>query len=81
MNMKKIVLFTSILSAFVAHAQEFNLLIGTYTSGGSEGIYVYQFNKTTGEAKPISSVKSSNPSYLAVAPNQKFVYAVNSHRK
>ena len=76
--MKKIILFAALHTALLTSAQEYNLLVGTYTSGGSEGIYVYQFNKTTGETKAISSVKSSNPSYLAVAPNQKFVYAVNS---
>ena len=79
MNMKKIVLFTSLLSAFVVHAQEFNLLIGTYTSSGSDGIYVYRFNAATGETQKISSVKTSNPSFLAVSPNKKFVYAVNSN--
>ncbi len=60
-----------------SYAQEYRLLVGTYTSAGSNGIYVYDFNKTSGEAKLLSSVKTSNPSYLAVAPNQKFVYAVN----
>lgn len=53
------------------------LLIGTYTSGTSDGIYVYKFNTETGENSFVSSVKTSNPSYLTVSPNKKFVYAVN----
>jgi 6-phosphogluconolactonase len=55
------------------------LLIGTYTSGKSEGIYVYSFNSETGDFKPVSSIKSSNPSFLAVSPNQQYVYAVNEN--
>lgn len=75
--MKKIILFVLLLSVVHSYAQEYRLLVGTYTSAGSNGIYVYDFNKTSGEAKLLSSVKTSNPSYLAVAPNQKFVYTVN----
>lgn len=55
------------------------LLIGTYTSEKSEGVYVYKFNTETGENSFVSSVKTSNPSYLAVSPNQKYVYAVNEN--
>jgi 6-phosphogluconolactonase len=52
------------------------LLIGTYTSGKSEGIYVYDFDTQTGASKKRSSVQTPNPSYLAVSPYQKIVYAV-----
>jgi 6-phosphogluconolactonase len=54
-------------------------LIGTYTGGKSEGIYVYKFNTTTGDNSFVSVVKSSNPSFLAISPNQKYVYAVNEN--
>ena len=53
------------------------LIIGTYTSDKSDGIYVYKFNTETGENNFVSSVKTSNPSYLTISPNNKFVYAVN----
>ena len=33
-------------------AQHYYLFIGTYTTGGSKGIYVYDFNAKTGETKP-----------------------------
>jgi 6-phosphogluconolactonase len=59
-------------------AQQYHLLVGTYTDAGSEGIYTYKFNAQTGDATAQSSVKTSNPSYLAVSPDNKFVYAVNS---
>ena len=55
------------------------LLIGTYTSAKSEGIYVYNFNTLTGENSFVSTVKTANPSYLAVAANQKMVYAVTEN--
>ena len=74
-------LVSVLLPPDVALAQsptKFYLLVGTYTSESSEGIYVYQFDTQTGKARYISKAKGvSNPSYLAVSPNQKFVYAVN----
>ncbi len=65
-------------------AHEHYLLIGTYTSssgGKSEGIYVYKFNSNTGEATFLSKTAAEDPSYLAVSPNQRFVYAVNEGAK
>lgn len=55
------------------------LIIGTYTPGTTDGIYVYKFNTETGENSFVSSVKASNPSYLTISPNKKFVYAVNEN--
>ncbi len=63
---------------------EHYMLIGTYTSssgGKSEGIYVYKFNSNTGEATYVSKTAADDPSYLAVSPNQQFVYAVNEGAK
>jgi 6-phosphogluconolactonase len=65
------------LKLFAQQSKEKLLIIGTYTSGGSDGIYVYKFNTETGENSFVSSVKTSNPSYLAVSPDNKYVYAVN----
>jgi 6-phosphogluconolactonase len=56
---------------------DYYLLIGTYTKGKSEGIYVYKMNTQTGNLTYVSKVAASNPSYLAVSPDEKFVYAVN----
>jgi 6-phosphogluconolactonase len=52
------------------------LIVGTYTSGKSEGVYVYQFDDKKGVSKLIDSAKCSNPSFIAVSPDKKFVYAV-----
>jgi 6-phosphogluconolactonase len=53
------------------------LLIGTYTDGGSEGIYLYQFNKDSNEFVKKSVTNSLNPSFLCVSSNNNFVYVVN----
>lgn len=61
----------------ITTAQQYYLITGTYTSGKSEGIYVHQFNSIDGSAKKISHIKASNPSFVAVSPNERFVYAVH----
>ena len=78
---KSIFLFLALCLAIGLSAQKSKeqfLIIGTYTSSAtSDGIYVYKFNTETGENSFVSSAKTSNPSFLAVSPNQKYVYAVN----
>ena len=74
--------FSLMMFAAVTKAQSYRLLVGTYTNGGgSKGIYVYDFNAATGEAKWLSNTNGdvSNPSYLAVSTNGKYVYAVNEN--
>src|SRR5690554_6845180 len=59
---------------------KFDLLIGTYTNRGSssEGIYVYTFDSKTGELEYKNEVGDiDNPSYLAISPDHKNVYAVS----
>ena len=54
------------------------MLVGTYTEGKSEGIYIYKFNSGTGTYQYVNKATGiKNPSYLAVSPNYKYVYAVN----
>lgn len=58
--------------------QDYYLFIGTYTSGKSKGIYVYDFNARSGELKWVSNTDSAaNPSFLTVAPDGRHIYAVN----
>jgi 6-phosphogluconolactonase len=73
--MKIIFRLIILLHVFAASAQNNYLLIGTYTKGKSEGIYVYDFNSTTGNATYKSKIKASNPSFLAISPGQQYVYA------
>ncbi len=75
--MRKLLFLTIMLASITASAQQFYLFVGTYTANGSKGIYVYEFDAATGTAKWVSNTDSiTNPSYLAVAPNKKYVYAV-----
>ena len=54
-----------------------NLYVGTYTSGKNEGIYIYRMNLDTGELKRLNSSKAVNPSFLAIDPSRRHLYAVN----
>lgn len=56
---------------------ELTLYVGTYTSSTSEGIYVYRMDQLSGELKRVGSAKSENPSFLAIDPRKRFLYAVN----
>lgn len=59
-------------------AQKYRLLIGTYTTGKSEGIYVYDFDVRTGQFRYLTTASGiENPSYLAISEDRKNVYAVN----
>jgi len=87
--MKKFLLILSLLFPALIYAQHkkaapstFDLLIGTYTKGQSKGIYVYRFYAETGKMAYLNEIDDvSNPSYLCVAANNKFVYAVNENGK
>ena len=77
--MKYKILFTTFVFLFcnILKAQQLSyLLTGTYTSAKSEGMYVYQFNSADGSSKEVSHVKISNPSFVAVSPDEQFVYSV-----
>jgi len=62
------------------HAQtsNANLLVGTYTKNGSKGIYVFNFDTTSGKAVLLSHTDTSaNPEFLTITKDKQFVYAVN----
>ena len=59
-------------------AGELLVYVGTYTSGKSEGIYLYRFSLSSGELKHVTTTKGvKDPSYLTLSPNRRFLYAVN----
>lgn len=60
----------------IADSLAIYLLVGTYTTGESEGIYVYKFDTISGNSEYVSMVEVVNPSYLALSKDEKFVYAV-----
>jgi len=56
------------------------MYVGTYTRAPSKGIYAYRLG-ANGEITPMGAeglaAETENPSFLAVHPNQRFLYAVN----
>ncbi len=57
-----------------------DLLVGTYTDSGSDGIYRLKFNPETGQLSDAKLMaKASNPSYLAISKDKKAVFAVNEN--
>jgi len=53
------------------------MLVGTYTSGTSTGIYVYSFDEETGNAEYLTETQAANPSYIAISTDERYVYAVS----
>jgi len=55
------------------------LYVGTYTKGtGSEGIYLIRMDRRSGQLRRVGSVApGANPSFLAIHPNGRVLYAVN----
>ena len=66
-----------LLSLQMASAGEFHVYIGTYTSAKSKGIYLSRFDSATGKlTEPQLVAETRNPSFLAVHPTERFLYAV-----
>ena len=54
------------------------MYFGTYTGPKSQGIYVSRFDAATGRlSAPELAAATPNPSFLALHPNGRFLYAVN----
>jgi 6-phosphogluconolactonase len=52
-------------------------ITGTYTGGKSTGIYLYDFDLSTGKATLLDSAATANPSFISLSENGKYAYAVN----
>ncbi|WP_295767430.1 lactonase family protein [uncultured Mucilaginibacter sp.] len=57
----------------------FNLIIGSYTEDGTDGLYVYRFDAESGKLSFLNktAVPVENPTYLCISANNRFVYTVN----
>lgn len=77
---KIMVLLGIVFTSLATQGQEYYLFAGTYTSGKSEGIYVFRFDAKTGKVVPTDTLRNiDNPSYLVVSGNGNFVYAVSEN--
>jgi 6-phosphogluconolactonase len=67
-----------------AGGEKVRMYVGTYTGGknGSKGIYRLELDLASGQlSQPVVAAESTSPSFLALSPNQKFLYAVNEGGK
>ncbi len=70
-------IIVALLLSAALHA-DWIVYAGTYTRGSSKGIYAARFESATGKLGAIGLVaETPNPTFLAVHPNQRFLYAVN----
>jgi 6-phosphogluconolactonase (cycloisomerase 2 family) len=60
---------------------EYDVLIGSYTQGASEGIYRYRFDSQTGklDSKPLQVIRTDNPSWLTLSKDQRHLFVVNEN--
>lgn len=55
-----------------------SVFVGTYTGGRSQGIYTLKLDLSTGVLSPVTVTQGiKNPSFLAIHPNGKLLYAVS----
>lgn len=60
------------------HAAELKVYLGTYTNKGSKGIYLARLDTATGRlSAPELAAEIANPTFLAIAPSGRHLYAAN----
>lgn len=65
-------------SALARSPGQYRVYIGTYTGSGSQGIYQVEFDAETGRLSvPELAAAMTHPTFLAVHPNHRFLYAVS----
>ena len=68
----------AVLGAAAVRAAEVTVYVGTYTDGTSKGIYRFSLDLETGKASaPALAGEAKNPSFLALHPSGRFLYAVS----
>jgi 6-phosphogluconolactonase len=69
-------LAVSAVAAPVATPGPVTVYVGTYTDGTSRGIYRLTFDPVTGTmTEPVLAIETKNPSFLALHPSGRFLYA------
>lgn len=53
------------------------MIVGTYTDGGSHGLYAYRFDENNGSYNLLDSVALKNPSFVVPSADGKRLYAVS----
>ena len=61
-----------------SRAEVARIYVGTYTTGESQGIYLLELDYDTGRVHPRGlAAETRNPSFLALHPSARYLYAVN----
>jgi 6-phosphogluconolactonase len=69
-----------VLFATAASAADVTVFVGTYTNAQSKGIYSLQFDEASGKlSAPTLAAESDSPSFLAMHPTGRYLYAANEH--
>ena len=55
------------------------MIVGTYTSSGSQGVYAYGVQPVSGTPTQLAAVQVLNPSYVAINPDHSRIYAVSEN--
>ena len=77
MKILRVLLLSALLLGAAGAADDSLVYFGCYTSGKSKGIYVSRFDSSTAKlGAPQLAVETKNPSFLAIHPSHKFLYAV-----
>ncbi|RVT77649.1 lactonase family protein [Flavobacterium sufflavum] len=79
---KTILLLLALISFYTTYSQNSYVFFGSYTPDkNAEGIYVYQLDTIKGKLTKITSINNiSNPSYLSLSNDGKFLYACTESR-
>jgi 6-phosphogluconolactonase len=86
MNRRHALIVLGLLSFLMPFAQAqgsnakhpYLIYVGTYTGPSSKGIYAFRFDPDSGKSTSLGLVaESTNPSFLAIDPSQRYLYAVN----
>jgi 6-phosphogluconolactonase len=74
----------ALLAVFLsfANAADYLVYVGGYTRGAGKGIYAWRFDASKGELASLGLVaETTNPSWITVDPNRRFLYAVGENAK
>lgn len=77
LSRREILIMAPAAARLAAAPSTHTLFVGTYTRGDSKGIYAFDFDPAAGKlsAKGLAA-EIANPSFLAIHPNTRFLYAV-----
>jgi 6-phosphogluconolactonase len=68
----------TVTAATESPKNKYLLFVGTYTEKESKGVYAYRFDSASSELTPLGvAAETNNPSFLAIDPSRRFLYAVN----